>query len=190
MSDPAIKPARGKWSRIRKELDGWSRPALIALLHDLYQASAANRDFVNARFQAEENDGAAIEPYRKRIVDQFFPARGFGKLRLSDARKAIRDYKKATGNIAGTLDLLLTYVENGTEFTQQFGDINASFYSSLASALNELVILFLNGGEEYYPHFRERLQRLDARADGIGWGFGDELRDQIARLQSELDTER
>jgi hypothetical protein len=57
------------------------------------------RAFLQARFQAEENTGAALEKYRRKIVDQFFPARGDGKLKLGEARKAIRDYRKVTGNL-------------------------------------------------------------------------------------------
>jgi hypothetical protein len=37
-------------------------------------------------------------------------------------------------------------VENGTEFTQQFGDINEAYYNSLESALNELVALLCGEG--------------------------------------------
>ena len=69
---------------------------------------------------------------------QFFPARGIGKLKLGEARKAIRDYRKATGDLSGTAELLMTYVENGTRFTREFGDIDERFYSSVESALDEL----------------------------------------------------
>lgn len=67
-----------------------------------------------------------LETYRSKIVEQFFPKRGVGKLKLGEARKAIRDYRKATGNIPGTAELLMTYVENGAEFTHQYGATSAS----------------------------------------------------------------
>ena len=105
------KPAN--WSQIRRHLKGCSRPALLALAKDLYDASAANRDFLHARFQADGDSGEALEKYRRKIVEQFFPQRGFGNLKLAEARKAIRDYRKATGNLPGTAELLMTYVENG-----------------------------------------------------------------------------
>jgi hypothetical protein len=177
------------WQNVRRQLDDWSKPGLIALVKDLYDASPDNRDFLRARFQAEENAGTALEKYRRKIVEQFFPARGDGKLKLAEARKAIRDYRKATGNLAGTIDLMLTYVENGTEFTHQFGDINESFYNSLESVLNEMAQLLMREGSELYPQFRERLQRLATHADGIGWGYGDALRDQVYQLENELAGE-
>lgn len=181
------KPAN--WSQIRRHLKGWPRPALLALAKDLYNASAANRDFLHARFQADGDSGEALEKYRRKIIEQFFPQRGDGKLKLAEARKAIRDYRKATGNLAGTIDLMLAYVENGTEFTRQFGDINEAYYNSLESVMNEMVALLWREGAELYPRFRARIQRLEAQADHIGWGYGDYLREQVGSLENELGAE-
>jgi hypothetical protein len=158
------------WSLIRQQTKDWSRLALLALIKDLHDASAANKDFLRARFQTEDTSGEALEKYRKRIIVQFFPRRGFGQLKLVEARKAINDYKKATGNIIGTIDLMLTYVENGTAFTRQYGDINAAYYSSLESVMNELVGLLQNQEPEQYLRFRERLQSLDFPAPMVSAG--------------------
>ena len=79
-------------------------------------------------------------------MEQFFPARGFGKLKLGEARKSIRDYRKATGNLPGTAELLMTDVENGTRFTREYGDIDERFYGSLKSALQKLATLLRGGG--------------------------------------------
>ncbi|HEX3627449.1 MAG TPA: hypothetical protein VH280_18745 [Verrucomicrobiae bacterium] len=174
------------WQNVRRQLNDWSKPALIALLKDLYEASPENRDFLQARFQAENNGGAALEKYRCKIVEQFFPKRGFGKLKLADACKAIRDYRKATGNLENTIDLMLTYVESGTNFTLEFGDIDARFYTSLSLVLNEMVALLWRECPRSYPRFRERIQKLDDYANRIGWGYGDHLRDQVFFLESEL----
>jgi len=184
-----LKKQPAGWSLIRQQTKDWSRPALLALIKDLHDASTANRDFLRARFQADDATGEALENYRRRIVEQFFPRRGFGKLKLGEARKAIRDYRKATGNVMGTLELMLTFVENGTEFTRQFGDINAAFYNSLESVMNELVGLLLKEGMEFYPHFRGRIRRLESHADHIGWGYGDYLREQVHYLENELGDE-
>ena len=127
-----------------------------------------------------------MEKYRAKIVEQFFPRRGFGKLKLGEARKAIRDYRKASGDVAGTIDLMLTYVENGTEFTREFGDINAAYYNSLESVLHEMVTSLWKEGPELYPRFRERILHMETHASHIGWGYGDYLREQIGFLEAEL----
>ena len=174
------------WSAIRQQLATWEKPALIALVKDLYEVAAENRDFVHARCQAGECGGDALEKYRGKIVEQFFPARGDGKLKLREARKAIRDYRKATGNLHGTAELLMTYVENGTRFTHEFGDIDEQFYSSVESALEELAALLHGEARGMYPQFADRLARVEQMADGIGWGFQDSIADVVGQLEEEL----
>jgi len=117
---------------------------------DLYDAAAGNRDFIHARCQAEDGGGVVLETYRSKIVEQFFPKRGFGKLNLAEARKAIRDYRKATGSIPGTAELLMSYVENGVRFTHEYGDIDGRFYSSVESALDELAALLRGDARHLY----------------------------------------
>ena len=177
------------WSAIRRHLDVQSKPALLALIKDLYDAFPSTRDFLHTRVQAKAGDGTAVERYRRTIIEQFFPSRGFGKLKLAEARKAIRDYRRATGNLVGTIDLMLTYVENGTQFTREFGDINEAYYNSLESVLHEMTQLLRKDDPALYPQFRERIQRLEDHADHIGWGYGDYLRDQVGLLETELAGE-
>jgi hypothetical protein len=188
MPDETNKPTQkpGGWSAARKHLATWDKPALLALVKDLYDAAAGNRDFIHARCQAEDGGGEVLETYRSKIVEQFFPKRGFGKLKLAEARKAIRDYRKATGNMPGTTELLMSYVENGVRFTCQYGDIDERFYSSVESALDELAELLRGETRYLYPQFRERLAKVEQMTDGIGWGFHDFIADVVGRLEDEL----
>jgi len=183
MKPSSKKP--GGWSAIRQHLATWEKPALLALVKDLYEAGTENRDFLQARCQAEESGGEALESYRQKIVEQFFPARGFGKLKLGEARKAIRDYRKATGNIPGTAELLMCYVENGAKFTREYGDIDERFYSSIESALEELAAL-LRSETGLYPQFAERLASVEQMSDCVGWGFHDYIADVVEQLHEEL----
>jgi hypothetical protein len=179
----------GGWGTVRPHLATLDKPALLTLVKDLYEAAAENRDFIQARCQTGESGGEILEKYRGKIVEQFFPARGKGKLKLGEARKAIRDYRKATGNLPGTAELLLTYVENGAEFTRDYGDIDERFYSSVESALDELAMLLRSEVRGMYPQFSERLARVEQLADGIGWGFHEYIGDVVWQLEEELGDE-
>jgi hypothetical protein len=175
------------WSQIKASLTSLDRPELISLLKDLFDHSIESRAFLSARFLAEGVPDAILDKYRKRIVEQFFPKRGFGKLDLRSARRTIRDYRKATSDLAGTADLMLTYVESGTEFTNQFGDINEAFYNSLESVLDEMVGLLRTAeGAALYPRFQDRVSRLARMANGIGWGYGDHVTEQVDLLEAEV----
>jgi hypothetical protein len=178
------------WSAIRRHLSAEPKEALLTLVKDLYDASSSNRNFLHARVQVEAGGGTAVEKYRRTIVEQFYPKRGFGKLKLAEARKAIRDYRKATGDLAGTIDLMLTYVENGTQFTRDFGDINESYYNSLESVLREMTHLLRKEEPVLYPQFRGRILQLEIHADHIGWGYGDTLREHVRMLEADVSGKR
>jgi hypothetical protein len=178
------------WSAIRRHLSTESREALLALVKDLYDASSSNRNFLQARVQVEAGGGTAVEKYRRTIIEQFYPPRGFGKLKLAEARKAIRDYRRATGDVTGTIDLMLTYVETGTQFTRDFGDINEAYYNSLESVLREMTQLLRKEEPALYPQFRERILQLEAHADYIGWGYGDALREHVRMFEADMSGKR
>jgi len=172
-------------STVRQHLTTWEKPELLALVKDLYEVAAENRDFIQARSKAGEGGGETLEKYRGKIVDQFFTARGDGKLKLGEARKAIRDYRKATGNIPGMAELLMTYVENGARFTHEFGDIDERFYNSVESVLAELAVLLRGEARELYPQFSDRLAKVEQMTNGIGWGFHDFVANIVGKLEEE-----
>jgi len=184
MTKTTKKP--GGWSTVRQHLTTWDKPALLALVKDLYEMAVENRNFIHARSEA---GGEALETYRSKIVEQFFPAHGFGKPKLGEARKAIRDYRKATGNFPGTAELLMTYVENGTKFTHEYGDMDERFYDSVESVLAELAALLCGEARGLYPQFRDRLARVEQMSENIGWGFHDYVGDIIAQMEAELGNQ-
>ena len=109
--------------------------------------------------------------------------------RLKDARRLIREYQKATRDISGTLDLMLHYVETGTEFTNKYGDINEPFYNSLESVLQDFCegILKTNDPEQIYVQFDKRLVALKKASSGIGWGYGDTVAENLDDLESRFE---
>ncbi|MEO8352819.1 MAG: hypothetical protein ABI680_13880 [Chthoniobacteraceae bacterium] len=175
------------WTAVKRHLKDWNTAQLTALVKDLYTSSTGNRTFLDARVQADAAGGPALETYRRRIIERFYPKRGFGKLKLGEARKAIREYKKATGNVEGTIELLLTYLENGNEFTCEFGDISEPFYDSLCSVMDELAKLLKAEGPAAYAKVQDRLGDVAAKADGIGWGYGDHITGVVGDLEDDLD---
>lgn len=179
----------GGWSAIRHRLAASPPEKLIALLKDLHDASPENRDFLRARFEGDGEQGAALEEGRRKIVAQFFPPRGFGRAKLAEARKVIRAYSKATGNVAGTIELLLTYVENGTKYTCEYGDIDEPFYNSMESAATEMEKLVRSEGRECYRPLRERIFAVASAADHIGWGYGDSMGAWAERMDEALGDE-
>ena len=104
---------RKKWSDVKARLEAFDRKGLVSLLGELYNASVANRRFLHSRLTPGSR---AIEEYRQLVADAIYPD-PFSKRRVSvrDAAAAIVEYRRSTGDASGTVDLMLTFVEAGTE---------------------------------------------------------------------------
>ena len=178
-----------KWSDVKRVLQSLDENGLRQLVGDLYKLSAGNREFLAARLlNVQTNE--MLEIYRKRIVHEFFPPRGLGQPKLSVARRVVSDYRKATGNLIGTLDLMLTYIETGTEYTNTYGDLWEGFYSSMESMLDAVADLLLKQPDLYNEvNTAQRLTQLQYNASSIGWGYGDYVSERVDEIQERFDDQ-
>lgn len=62
----------------------------------------------------------ALEEYRRLVSDAVFPDLD-DPVRLRDASAAIGEYSRSTGDLVGTIDLMLTFIEAGTEQSVDLG---------------------------------------------------------------------
>ncbi|MCG8307181.1 MAG: DUF6155 family protein [Cytophagales bacterium] len=107
----------------------------------------------NFDFYLNPDETDILNRYKERVQEGFYPKRG-DQLKLSISRKAISDFKKL-GTSAGVLaDLMLFYVECGVEFTNDFGDINESFYISIETTFAKTLKSISK--EDLLPKFGER----------------------------------
>jgi hypothetical protein len=185
----ARKKADVKWSDVKRQLQPLGSSDLVALVRGLFELSVENRAFLAARLLGARAAQALLPPYRERVERAFYTRGGRPqhKLRLGEGREAIREYRAATNDPAGSLDLMLEFVETGTHFTREFGDVDEPFYNGLSSVLHEMdQILKGDGGRELYQGIRERVLELPKLADGIGWGYGDEIQGTVAEWEARF----
>jgi hypothetical protein len=186
----AGKKAEVKWSDNKRQLQSLDNADLLGLIQGLFKLSVENRAFLAARALGASAGQALLEPYRERIKRGFYTRGGRPQLKLADGRKAIREYQTATADPAGSLELMLTFVETGTYFTCEFGDIDEPFYKSLSSVLYEMdQILKGEHGRELYQGMRARVVELPKLASRIGWGYGDEVRQTVAEWEDLFEEE-
>ncbi len=186
------KSSKPTWSQINAALKHWDGAQLTGLIHDLYRHSKNNRDFLAARLLLDSAGEQVLAPYLERVKAAFYDKRGSPARRmdLKDARSAIREYQRATSDPAGTLELMLVHVETGTRFTRDFGDIDEGFYDSLCTTLHEIrMLLASEEGKPLYGQVRSRLAELAKRADGIGWGYGDYVREVVGEIGADKEDE-
>lgn len=172
-----------KVAELKKLLKNYDQKQLIQLVADLYKNNKDVQSYLSVQFQGEEAVTELFNEAKNKVGNEFFPAKGHGELRLSEAKKAISNFKKTTKNHLLTTELMLHYVEQGVEFTNTYGDIDERFYISMET-MYEKVITICNEEEEFIQLFKERLKKIVMDTDGIGWGFHD----QLAGSFGELDT--
>lgn len=172
------KPVRSaSWKDIKTVLSQQSMPELLQLLRDLYALRPEVKDFLHARFLPSEVN---VTPYKTTIRQSLSPDVIHGEdIELSRGRKAISDYQKATKDAMGTLDLMTYYVECGTQFTVDYGDIDEGFYESLESMFTQVVKRLQHSDQKTINRFLPRLRGVVRQAHGIGWGYYDAIAETL-----------
>jgi hypothetical protein len=169
------------WAALRKKLDAFDRAGLLALIHDLYDAHASNRRFLEARLLSSS---ASIEKYRRLVVDAVYPD-PFSRRRVSvrDATATITEYRRSTGDVAGTVDLMLTFLEAGTEQAADLGYGDDSYFEALERKLDAIAKSWPDLSPNARGDAAKRLDCVRKRAQNIGWGYGDYVDDVVSGLK-------
>ena len=176
---------RPTWSDVKANLTMMDRVGLIALIRDLYEVDALNRRVLHARFAP---DGTTIDQYRRLVRAAVFPdPLSQRPIRLRDATATIREYTQATGDVAGTIDLLLEFVEAGTEQAADLGYGDDAYFTALERKVKEILRLLDELPNSERRALTERIARLGAYEGAIGWGYADFLADVAAKLRARED---
>jgi len=174
------------WNSVKTALAGHDKAALVGLIADLYDYSEQNRSFLHARFSLGADP---LKPYKKIIDDALCPDVMKNKpIRIAKGKQAIADYSKAIGDPKGKLELMLFFVESGTQFTLEFGDIDENFYVSLERMYKKAIDLLLTFDEEVIDAYYSRFEKLVTSTENIGWGYHDSLADIFYEAFPEEDA--
>ena len=178
------------WADIHRKLAHTDLDYVIGMVKMLCDFSKENRTFLVSRLFPETDWSALLEKCRKQVRQAVFPDPP-RQIRLGEARKAISAYKKATSDLAGTAELMLVYVESGTECASSYGVDYESFYDSLTSMLDDLLDLLCDErNRRLLERFRERVCALEEKASDTGWGYADYVSERLAEaglLDEESD---
>lgn len=121
---------------------------------------------------------AVVDAVKQKIKKQYFPSRGYGNPKAAEIRKVISDFRKISVFPYDVIDVLLYRVEQAVDFTNAYGDISETFYTSTESAYEDALKLMQ---EHALDNFVARCLTIQRNAQQIGWGFSD----QINSLTSE-----
>jgi hypothetical protein len=161
------------WTDVKAKLAGFDRAGLLDLIQSLYSAHKDNQIFLHSRFGL---GGDVLEPYKKIIDRWLWP----DVLRnqdtsVSQAKRAISDYKKAVGDPEGVAELMVFYCEQAAGFCDAICTDDEGYFDALVRMF-EQALKFAN---VLSPDRREdllsRLDRVRTVSHDFGYGVGDDM---------------
>lgn len=180
-----------KWAEVEKTLQDTDKRDLIVLIRELYRHSAENRQIIISRHVKGKKSDWVLESFQRVIRNEFFPDKGFGGLQSDVVRKAVMDYSEGSGDLTGTMELMLFFVENVVEFINEYGDIDEEFYDVGYEMLGKFCELIKTpDGQSFYPHFKTRLLKLRTESDDFGYGFGDDIAIFVEDVEDFFEEEK
>jgi hypothetical protein len=78
-----------KVTDLKKELKQYTQTELINLVVELFKANKEVQNFLSSKFLGVEATEVFFLEAQKNIKNEFYPDKGFGKLRLAEAKKVI-----------------------------------------------------------------------------------------------------
>ena len=157
---------------LRKYLKTLDKNQIIELVSDLYKKQKTVKEYFD--FFINPNEKELFEKYKEKIDLAFFPKRGFIQ-NLSQAKKAISEFKKFEPSPELVADLMLFYVETGVRQVTEYGDERESFYTSMEKTyFNALTLMYK---ENLLEKFSGRAAKVVSETENLGWGFGDMIGD-------------
>ena len=166
------------WSDLKHRLAELDRPALLALIQDLYAANRNNQAFLHARFALGEN---VLEPYKATIDRWVCPdVMRNQDTSVAKAKKAISDYKKAVGRPEGMAELTVFYCESCVNLLGDCGMDDEGYYNALVRMFEQALKAIVALEPSQQQAFVERLERVQHEGHNWGWGVGDDMDDLMA----------
>jgi hypothetical protein len=170
------KTKKVNWNDLKKHLKEFSRDGIIDVLKAVYEQFDDVKAFLAARYQLLDLD-AVLEPYKKEIkkwlkpkkIDQreYAPKLTF---RLAEAKKPISNYKKATSDPLGTIELMLFYLEEGAYVMKRYGYdsdhydgayIEGKFFDSMSTVFRDLCeAIFKENNPELFDRLKEKISTV------------------------------
>ena len=135
---------------------------LVSLILEMYSTKKEIAEYLD--YYVSPNEKEQFLKAKKIIEDEYFPAKGWPKERLSVAKKAISDFSKLKPSPELEAELMIFLVECGCRYTNEYGDITESFYTGMENNFNKALKFMKKHGllERFRPN-AEKIGRASCR---------------------------
>ncbi len=177
------KSALPSWKDVKTALLIFDRAGLLGLVQDLYAVSTSNQAFLHARLGLGPDQ---LAPYKASISRWICPdLMRNQRVSVSNAKKAIADYKKAIGKPDGLAELSIFYCEEAFSFAESCSWDDERYFDALIRMYARSVQCVLGLPAAERCGYAKRLENLKSRARHVGWGVEEEV--TMLWYESDLD---
>lgn len=122
-----------------------------------------------------------VKSFKAIIQESIYPDNPeyFSSGGMAIAVRTFDAYKKSNPNQDGLIDLMLFFVECGSQFTLDYGDMDEDFYTALEDVFEEILQLIKGSDATVLERYRTRLYAIEEEARDTGWGYGDQIQDLL-----------
>ncbi len=149
---------------MKKTLERFDKKKLIRLIIELAKLNKYYMEWLEIEFQRPGELPELLEYFKKKI------SKALDSNDLTAGKKAIADFKKTSPDKESQIDIMIYYVEQGTEITLDCGDMYEDFYTRLENVYIDAIKLLNEWGDtKLIEKFRPRLEILVNKTEGVGW---------------------
>ena len=176
MTPHSSKPS---WADIKTKLAEFDRAGLLGLVQDLYAASKDNQAFLHARLHLGDD---VLKPYKAAIDRWLWPDVFKNQdTSVAKAKKAVTDYKKASGTAEGLAELTVFYCERASGFSCDVGMDDETYLSALVRMFEQALKTIATLPDEQRATLWARLEVVrDRCSHNLGYGVGDNMDDLLS----------
>jgi hypothetical protein len=167
------KKATPSWTSVKARLADLDHKSLLGLIQDLYAASKDNQSFLHTRLHLGDD---VLEPY-KAAIDRWLWPDAFKNqdTSVAKAKKAIADYKKASGTTDGLAELMVFYCERASGFSCDVSLDDEAYLSALVRMFEQALKAVATLPETQRPALWTRLEVVRDRSHNIGYGVTENM---------------
>jgi hypothetical protein len=171
------------WTDVKAKLAAFDRAGLMSLIQSLYSAHKDNQTFLHSRFGLGKD---VLEPYKKAIDRWLWPDVLLRQdTSVSQAKRAISDYKKAVGDPEGQAELMVFYCERAAGFSADIFHDDEGYFDALVRMFEQALKVANALSAERRDGLVTRLERVRDISHKFGYGVGDDMDFLLSNFKQE-----
>jgi hypothetical protein len=168
------------WTDVKAKLADFDRAALLGLIQSLYAAHKDNQLFLHSRFGLGED---VLEPYKETIDRWLWPdVMRNQDTSVSQAKRAISDYKKAVGDPEGLAELMVFYCEQAAGFCSDILSDDEVYFNALVRMFEQALKIVNALSVERRDDLLARLDSVRVISRNIGYGVEDDMNSLMSKF--------